>query len=240
MGRIALWEKGDQPFWQGETEECINGRTLSDGVYFGADVSGIAARLITERQADGHWNCDRCHGSLRSSFANTINVLEGRSAFEQATGITPALRAALEAGQDYLLTRQIFRRASNGAVVDPDVLVLYHPWRWHYDILRALEYFRTSGVSKDRRLQQAADLLESRRLADGRWLLEPTSRGRVWFQRQPSGAQSRWITLQALRVLTWWNAWPGPKIPRRNLAPDAPRECATHLSTSLIPHFKMF
>ena len=183
VGRIALWEKGDQPFWQGETGECINGRTLSDGVYFGADVSGIAARLITERQADGRWNCDRCRGTLRSSFANTINVLEGRSAFEQATGITPALRAALEAGQDYLLTRQLFRRASNGAVVDPDVLVLCHPWRWHYDILRALEYIRTSGVSKDRRLQQAADLLESRRLADGRWLLEPTSRGRVWFQR---------------------------------------------------------
>ena len=31
VGANARWEEGGQPFWEGEVEECINGRTVADG-----------------------------------------------------------------------------------------------------------------------------------------------------------------------------------------------------------------
>ena len=89
VGRHCRWDEGGQPFWSGEVEECINGRTVTVGAYFGVDVSPIVERLLDERQEDGGWNCERCNGSHRSSFDTTINVLEGLLECEKTTGGTP-------------------------------------------------------------------------------------------------------------------------------------------------------
>jgi hypothetical protein len=56
------------------------------GIYFHQDVDGIVARLLSEQLEDGGWNCEAERGSVRSSFATTINVLEGLLAHERATG----------------------------------------------------------------------------------------------------------------------------------------------------------
>jgi len=212
VGESARWEEGGQPFWAGETEECINGRTVADGAYFGVDVSPLVARLVGERLADGGWNCERPNGSVRSSFATTINVLDGLLEHERATGGTAASRAARRAGEEYLLVRRLFRRQRTGEVADPEFLRFAHPHRWHYDVLRALDHFRAAADLGDRvpdpRLAEAIDHLRSRRGPDGRWVLDRTPRGRVWFAVDEGvGQPSRWITLRALRVLRWWESW---------------------------------
>ena len=79
-------------YWEGEVEECINGRTVADGAYFGVDVSAIVERLVGQRLEDGGWNCERANGSVRSSFDSTINVLEGLLEFEKP----PAARLSRE------------------------------------------------------------------------------------------------------------------------------------------------
>jgi hypothetical protein len=79
VGENSPWEEGNQPFWDGEVEECINGRTAAVGAYFGVDVGEIVTRLVGERQSDGGWNCERANGSVRASFHSTINVLEAFS-----------------------------------------------------------------------------------------------------------------------------------------------------------------
>lgn len=209
VGENSRWDEGGQPYWAGETEECINGRTVADGAYFGVDVSGIVTRLLGERLEDGGWNCERPNGSTRSSFDTTINVLEGLAEYERATGGTPESRAARRAGEEYLLQRKLFRRLSTGEPADEDYLSFLHPNRWRYDVLRALDYFRAAadlgGDGPDPRLEEAVDHVRSRRTPDGRWLLERTPRGRVWFDVDDGvGRPSRWVTLRALRVLRWW------------------------------------
>ncbi|MGE6783973.1 squalene cyclase [Ensifer adhaerens] len=210
VGGNSRWDEGGQPYWQGEVEECINGRTVADGAYFGVEVSAIVERLIGEVQADGGWNCERANGSLRSSFASTINVLEGLLEFERATGGTPQSVAARAAGEDYLLKRHLFRRLSTGEPADKRFLCLCHPSRWHYDILRALDYFRAagllSGVAPDPRLSEAIGHLRLKRLENGTWPLDWRPAGRVWFDLDDGvDVPSRWVTLKAMRVLKWWN-----------------------------------
>lgn len=80
------WEHAGQPFFDGEVEPCIDGRTVTLGIYFHQDVEGIVSRLVSEQLEDGGWNCETERGSVRSSFDTTINVLEGLLAFERATG----------------------------------------------------------------------------------------------------------------------------------------------------------
>ena len=71
------WEHDGEPFFAGEVEPCINGRTVAIGAYFGEDVEPIVARLLGEQMSDGGWNCEQENGSTRGSFHTTIDVLEG-------------------------------------------------------------------------------------------------------------------------------------------------------------------
>jgi hypothetical protein len=211
IGANARWDHDGQPYWEGEVEECINGRTVADGAYFGVDVSSIVDRLAGERLDDGGWNCERANGSARSSFASTINVLEGLLQYERATGGTPGSRAARKSGEEYLLERNLFRRLSTGEPADERFLSFLHPNRWHYDALRALDYFRSSavltGADPDPRLGDAIDHVRSRRLEDGTWPLDWSPKGRVWFEvDEGQGKPSRWVTLRAMRVLRWWES----------------------------------
>jgi hypothetical protein len=198
------WEHAGQPFFSGEVEPCINGRTVTLGVYFGQDVDGVVARLLGEQLADGGWNCEAENGSVRSSFATTINVLEGLLAHERATGGSARSIAARRRGEEYLLERSLLRRRSTGQVVDPAWLRFSFPTRWHYDVLRALEYFRSAGAAPDARIHEAIDLLRSKRQPDGAWPLENTHPGAIHFAlEEGDGRPSRWNTLRALRVLGW-------------------------------------
>jgi hypothetical protein len=199
------WEHAGQPFFSGEVEPCINGRTVTLGIYFNQDVDGVVARLLSEQLDDGGWNCEAENGSVRSSFATTINVLEGLLAYERATGGSAESIAARRRGEEYLLERKLVRRKSTGEIVNPAWLQFSFPTRWHYDVLRALEYFRSAGDVPDWRMDEAIDLLRSKQQADGAWLLENTHPGKVHFALEEGDSRpSRWNTLRALRVLSWY------------------------------------
>lgn len=208
IGANSRWDYGGEPYWEGEVEECVNGRVVADGAYFGVDVSGIVERLIGQRLSDGAWNCERANGSTRSSFATTINVLEGLLEYERATGGTPDSLEARKSGEEYLLERRLFLRLSTGKPADEAFLKFLHPNRWRYDVLRALDYFRDaaslSGAPPDKRLAEAVEYVRSRRRDDGTWPLDWSLPGRVWFEVDDGeGKPSRWVTLRAMRVLAW-------------------------------------
>ena len=204
------WDHDDEPYWGGEVEECINGRVVADGAYFGVDVSPLVDRLVGECLDGGGWNCERANGALRSSFASTINVLEGLLEYERTTGGTPESREARASGEEYLPQRNLFRRLSTGEPADEHFLRLSHPKRWHYDVLRALDYFWSAvtltGAVPDPRLGEAIDHVRSRQLEDRTWPLDWSPRGRAWFDVDDGQDQpSRWVTMRAMRVLRWWN-----------------------------------
>jgi hypothetical protein len=197
-------EFGAKPFFEGEVEPCINGGTLALGAYFGRPAENLARRLLSEQLDDGGWNCE-APKSGRSSFHTTICALEGLLEYQRAFGFVPEIAAARQRGEEYLLKRALFRRFSTGEVVNPAFLKFAFPPRYHYDVLRALDYLRDAGVQPDERVRDALQVVESRRQADGRWLLDAAHDEALAFPFGESvGQPSRWNTLRALRVLRWY------------------------------------
>ena len=194
---------GGALYFDGEEEPCINGMALASGAYFGQSGDRIVARLLDDELADGGWNCWAPYGAKVSSFHSTICVLEGLLEWERAGGISAAVTAARRRGEEYLLERGLFRRASTGRTVDPQFTMFSFPTRWYYDVLRALDYFRTASATPDMRLADAVDLVVDRRGPDGTWPLENTHQGPTHFEMEDEGFPSRWNTLRALRVLRW-------------------------------------
>jgi hypothetical protein len=199
-------EFGAKPFFEGEVEPCINGGTLALGAYFGRPTESLARRLVSEQLDDGGWNCE-APKSTRSSFHTTICVLEGLLEYERAAGSTPEITAARRRGEEYLLKRALCRRLSTGELANLEFLKFAFPPRYHYDVLRALDYFRDAGVQQDARMADALHILKSKRQRDGRWLLDHSYDEALAVPFVESvGAPSRWNTLRAMRVLRWHNS----------------------------------
>jgi hypothetical protein len=193
------------PFFSYRSETCVTGLVLTLASYFvggGDDGETVVDFLLGEQLEDGGWNCATARGSTRSSFNTTIMALEGLLEYERATGADQTIRSARERAHDYLLDRHLFRSLSTGEVVSERWKLFSFPPRWHYDVLRGLEYLTDAGVPLDDRADEAIALVWSKRRADGRWPLQNHHSGLEHFQMEAGpGKPSRWNTLRALRVL---------------------------------------
>ncbi len=198
------WDVNDALYFDGETEPCINGIALAIGAYFGEAVDRIVDRLLSDQLDDGGWNCWAEYGATVSSFHTTICVLEGLLAWQHAGGSLEAVVAARSSGEEYLLERGLFRARSTKQIIDPRFTMFSFPTRWYYDVLRGLDYLRSTGAALDQRCDEAIDLVVAKRDGAGRWPLENTHQGPTHFEMEgPDGFPSRWNTLRAMRVLDW-------------------------------------
>lgn len=189
-------------------ETCITGMVLSILSYFEYDdrrLDAIAGRLLEEQMPDGGWNCRRPRGATHGSMHTTISVLEALRDYEHRGRNVRAIRAAQRRGREFLLAHHLFRSHRTGAIIRSDFLKFSFPPRWHYDVLRALDYFQSVNATRDQRLAEAIELVRARRGADGRWPLQNRYRGKTYFELERIGAPSRWNTLRAFRVLKWWD-----------------------------------
>ena len=121
---------------------------MANGLWLGADVTGIVDWFVEHRLPDGGWNCEWVEGSTRSSFHSTLNALKGLLDYDVATGGTDATRAARHSGEEYLLSRDLFRRLSTGEPVAPWVDHFAYPMRWRYTVLNAADYFRRGSLAR--------------------------------------------------------------------------------------------
>ncbi len=194
--------------WIGRSETCVTGMVLSILSYFEFDdarLDTIASHLLEEQMPDGGWNCRRPSGATHSSVHTTISALEGLRYYELFRGRDlPAVRRAQRRGREFLLAHRLFRSHRTGEIIKPEFIRFSFPPRWHYDILRALDYFQAVDAPRSRQLAEAIDIVRSKQCEDGRWLLQHSYKGKTYFELECVGGASRWNTLRALRVLNWW------------------------------------
>lgn len=192
-------------------DRCIVGMCLELAVYFQVDdarIEAIVENLLSEVMGDGAWNCRRGRrpAPQHSSFHTTFNVLAGlREYIERRQGAqhSDAL-AAEQRALDLVLQHRLYKSDHTGEVIDPKFTRLAFPYRWHYDVLRGLEYLARAGAPRDSRAHDAIDLLCAKRDAQGRWPVQQKYFGKEYFTMETVGKPSRWNTLRALRVLRWW------------------------------------
>jgi hypothetical protein len=205
----GLHEDGGINFgWPGGSETCVTGMILSILSYFEVDddrLDAIAAHLLARQMPDGGWNCRRPRGATHASMHTTISVLEGLRWHEMhCRRKLAAVRKAQRRGREFLLEHRLFRSHRTGAIIQPAFIRFSFPPRWHYDVLRALDYFQAVHAPRDKRLSEAIQLVRDKQRKDGRWPLENHHKGKTWFELERPGAPSRWNTLRSMRVLKWW------------------------------------
>jgi hypothetical protein len=199
----GIWAK-----WTRRGETCVTGMVLSILSHFkyeDARLDTIADHLLEQQMTDGGWNCRRPYGATHASVHTTISVLEGLRLYELYRGRNVrALQTAQRRGREFLLVHRLFRSHRSGEIIKPVFLRFAFPPRWHYDVLRAFDYFQAVNAFPDPRLREAMDLVRDSKRSDGRWTLQNRYKGKTFFELERLGGPSRWNTLRALPVLKWW------------------------------------
>jgi hypothetical protein len=191
------------------TDTCVMGMWLSLGAYFKLDdgkLDAMTEYLLGEQMPDGGWNCRKNRGAVHGSLHTTISVLEGLQDV-QARGLGSAakIKAAESRAVEFMLMHHLYLSDKTGQVIDEAFTKFSFPPRWHYDVLRGLDYLRSAGVGYDERLREAYDLVLARRRKDQLWLAQNKHHGKVFFDMEKTGRPSRWNTLRALRCLRAWS-----------------------------------
>jgi hypothetical protein len=130
----------------------------------------------------------------------------GLHEYALATGDTAARAAALRTAE-LLLEHRIFRMLRTREPIRDAFATIHSPPYWHYDFVQALVVLARMGLAGAARAADALDLLEERRLPDGRW----RPGGKWWKTPGSKGSNveavdwgtgpSELLTLHALRVL---------------------------------------
>jgi hypothetical protein len=105
----------------------------------------------------------------------------------------------------------MFKRETNGQVMNPQFLKLHYPCYWRYDVLAGLKVMAEAGFIRDDRCQEALDLLQEKRLPDGGWPAEArfyqnTDEKKSGYDLVDWGGvgkrrSNEWVTVDALYVL---------------------------------------
>jgi hypothetical protein len=204
-----------------EPETCITAMLVLLAASFGHDdprVDTVVAWLLAQQLHDGGWNCESIRsGSTHGSFHTTISVLEALHAYEHHRGEVP-VAAAMTVGRDFFLKHRLYRSHRTGDIVDPAFTRFPFPPQWHFDIVRGLEHFIAADAPVDDRLGDAIDEIRRTRRNDGTWPAFARYPGREWFRMEARGP-SRWSTLRAQRILSWW-----ADQPNEDPKPDTTRQ----------------
>lgn len=190
------------------SDVCINGMNLNYMCYYGVDeenLKSVVDFIVLQQLPDGGFNCALNHpkyGAKHSSLHSTVSMIEGFNSYIKYS-YTYRLNDIKKMRADsieFILMHRLYKSDRTGEIIHKNFTMLSYPPRWKYDILRALEAFRDANIPYDNRMQDAFDVLLSKRLKNGTWPLQNKHPGKVHFQMEPTGKPSRWNTLRALRV----------------------------------------
>src|SRR2546422_10915072 len=159
-------------------------------------VVKLAESLPEWQWLDGGWNCDRKEDAKHSSFNESLSTMWGLVEYYSASDDNDALDSA-EKAAEFFLKHRIFRSCRSEEVRQPETFhskvhrsihsftELHYPFDWHYDILQALVMRQRADTLGHRLINDAIDLVESKRQKDGLWKPE----GYYWNLKRKNRAK---------------------------------------------------
>jgi hypothetical protein len=111
------------------------------------------------------------------------------------------VKRTIEAGAEYFLIHHIHKKSHDlSRVSKPGWLRFGFPLMYQTDVLELLDVLTSLGY-RDERMHEAIDLVVSKQNELGQWSLASTFNGRFQTSIEQKGKPSKWITLNALKVL---------------------------------------
>lgn len=212
---IPAWKDKAVPVIKGLARRCASQQSnaLFAALSLGFDnekTDRLVDLLLDWQWPDGGWNCDRNPAAHHSSFWESLIPLRALS-LNAKMKETSKVKKAVKRAAELFLRKKLYRKESNGQIMNQYFVKLHYPYYWKYNILIGLKVMAEAGFIKDQRCHEVLDLLESKRLEDGGWPAET----RFYQTRNEESSNAdlvdwggvnkkkynEWVTVDALYVL---------------------------------------
>ena len=148
---------------------------------------------IGSKKGAGCWGTHTCHMGVVKNLKALAEIPEVKRSKD--------VKNTIQQASEYVLKHHIYKKSHDlNQVAKAEWTQSGFPLMWKINYLEVLSIL-TKLRYKDNRMQDAIDLLSSKKNQNGRWLLEKTFNGRVQVNIEQKGKESKWITLNALKVL---------------------------------------
>ncbi len=182
---------------------CLNGNLLRSLLWFGygndprvrQGLDWLAARVNGDKGFRCYYN-----GRLPCAWG-VVKVLSAFAALPEG-GRSPAVQEAIEQGVEFLLSYDLVQAdyPSGHGGVSPLWFRFGFPSTYVSNVLETLLVLSRLGHSHNPRLAKAIEFTLNKQDEKGRWPLE-YSPAKTWTQFEQKGQPSKWVTLNALRML---------------------------------------
>lgn len=142
---------------------------------------------------------DRCWGkhTCHMGVVKTLKALAEIPAERRSKEV----KVTIDRAAEHMLLHHVHKRSHDlNRVSKPEWVKFGFPLMWNTDVLEALGILTKLGY-RDKRMQEAIDLVVSKQDEQGRWMMENTFNGRFQANIEKKGKPSKWVTLNALKVL---------------------------------------
>src|SRR5271157_2771150 len=156
-----------------------------------------------EKEPPAGWPYDlfeqKCYGR-HTCHMGVVKALKALAAIPENKR-SDAIKNTIANGAEHMLKHHIHKRSHDlSRVSKPGWLRLGYPLMYHTNILEILEILTDLGY-KDKRMQEAVDVLLSKQDEHGRWKQDDMLHGRYIVGMETNGKPGKWVTLHALKVL---------------------------------------
>ena len=155
-----------------------------------------------DKPAPTGWPYDKMTScfSRHSCHMGVVKALKALSAVpvKRRSG---TVQDTIEKGVEYMLIHHVHRRSHDlTRLSKPSWTRFSFPLMYQTDVLEILGILTGLGV-RDERIQEAVDLVVSKQDEQGKWNLDRTFNDRFQTNIEQKGKPSKWITLNALKVI---------------------------------------
>lgn len=157
--------------------------------------------LIKIQEEDGAWPCVSKLVPFSCSWA-TADVLKAFD-FLPEDWISDRVKASRRKIVELFLEAGIYRYGKGKP--SPRWLEFGYPLRFDSDLLDVLEHLAPHISPDEERIQEALQIVLDKQDAEGRWPCEKEPKGGRWMKKffdfEPIGEPSKWVTLHAMNML---------------------------------------
>ena len=183
---------------------CLPGNLLRAFLRFGYGSDQRVAQAVerlAERCLDTEWVCKPTQP--KPCLWGLIKALSTFAVELPAGARSTAVEEAIRAGAELFLSHHFADEGDDLTITDPNWRRFGFPLYYQSDLLEALGVLARLGYGDDERFQTLLPLVLAKQDELGRWPLEHDGnwRGQGLVAVEQMGQPSKWVTLNALRVL---------------------------------------
>ncbi len=154
-----------------------------------------------KRYQENRWNGTRIlkYGGCMKSIPCYIGVVKAMIAltdYKKSSDYSKnnKVEEILEAGLEYILDHQIYKRKSNGQPITKDINKLTYPFSYKTNVIEILRLLKDNNLDSDSRCNLAKEFLRTKKKKDGYWRINSLYLPKYWIPFDKTKEPGLWVS----------------------------------------------